>query len=327
MKKALTSLLVLCMIIFAITGCGKQTPSLGEEQPTADVQESAPQQEVTSAPFAYTQAFEGEGFSLEREDSAALEGMDAGFTSIIGTTRMKNGSQLWAGSYFTADILANSLDYEERLTVMLRVSGAIEDIEAFAAAAYLYAGGEWLSPVLGWVNAGYIILLYDAAEYMDAELVFADRNDGAFALCTADESSAAAAAELPVPTVKEEAIFFTVTGIDVAGMMSDISGRDAITLIGVLEDGTEVFSGGDPTAWFANAEITNLVLPEDTGVTFVEQDGGLWFKYMIVEGKHLESTVLFEGTSYSLNFAVGMTFACTVEDSVASLIFDPSLCQ
>ncbi|HOS18671.1 MAG TPA: hypothetical protein PK438_05230 [Clostridia bacterium] len=168
-------------------------------------------------------------------------------------------------------------------------------------------------------------MLYDAAEYMDADLVFARRNDGAFALCTIDSSGTAAAAEPPALAVTEEALVFTVTGIDVAGMMSDISGRSTITLIGVMEDGTEVFSGGDPATWFANAEITNMVLPADTGVTFVEQGGGLWFRYIIEEGKHLEGTVLFEGNSYSLNFTGGMTFACTVEGSVASLIFDPLL--
>ena len=65
-------------------------------------------------------------------------------------------------------------------------------------------------------------MLYDAAEYMDAELVFARRNDGAFALCTIDSSGTAAAAEPPALAVTEEALVFTVTGIDVAGMMSDI---------------------------------------------------------------------------------------------------------
>lgn len=327
MKKTLTFILVLCMVFSVLTGCGNEAPLQNDAQPSADVQESAAQPEETSVPSAYLQIYEGEGFSLKREDSATLESMNDGFTSIIGTTRMKNGSQLWAGSYFTADILVNSLDYEEFLTVMLSVSGTIEDVESFAAAAYLYAGGECLSPVLGWVNASYVILLYDAAEYKDAELVFADRDDGAFALCTTDESGAAATAELPAPAAEEEALLFTVTEIDIAGMMSDISGRGTITLIGVLEDGTEVVSDDDPASWFANAEITNMVLPEDTGVTLAEQDGGLWFRYLIVEGKHLESTVLFEGNSYSLNFTNGMTFACTVEGSVASLVFDPLLCQ
>ena len=148
---------------------------------------------------------------------------------------------------------------------------------------------------------------------------------------TAPETSSPPAATLEESSSQAESAAteqrFTVTGIDVAGLMGTMSSRKTITLIGVLDDGTEVFSSGDPKTWFSGAAITDLLMPKDTPVTMESKDNGLWHQFLVEKGKHIEATVLYDGISYSLKITDGLSFFCTVEDNIATLVFDPALCD